>query len=93
MGVTSGTGIISGIYKKDDKKDIANYRPISLLNLDYEIYNTVLKNWMQKTLDTIIAENQSAAIKNRTILHTLFTICDIIDVSNKLNKNVSVLFI
>ena len=93
MGVTFGTGIISGIYKKDDKKDIANYRPISLLNLDYEIYNTILKNWMQKTLDTIIAENQSAAIKNRTILHTLFTICDIIDVSNKLNKNVSVLFI
>ena len=48
---------------------------------------------MQKTLDTIIAENQSAAIKNRTILHTLFTICDIIDKPNKLNKNVSVLFI
>ena len=45
---------------------------------------------MQKTLDTIIGENPSAAIRKKTILHTLSTICDVIDVSNKLNKNLSV---
>ena len=87
ISISSRTGIISVIYKKGDKKDIANYRPISLLNLDYKIFATILKNRMQITLDNIIGPNQTAAIKNRTILHTLSTIRDITDVSNKLGKN------
>ena len=72
IGISSRTGIISVIYKKGDKKDIANYRPISLLNLDYKIYTTILKNRMQQTLNNIIGENQTAAIKNRTILHSFY---------------------
>ena len=58
MFVTSGAGIISVIYKKIDKKDIVNYRNISFLNLHYEIYIKILKNRMQRTLDTIIGKNQ-----------------------------------
>ena len=29
---------ISSIYKKDYKRDIASYIPITILNLDYKIY-------------------------------------------------------
>ena len=43
MGTSSRTGIISVTYKKDDKKDNANYKPVSPLNLDYKIYTTILK--------------------------------------------------
>ena len=46
---------------------------------------------MQETLDTIIGEHQSETIKNRKI-YILSTICDIIDVSQKLNKKSSVIY-
>ena len=42
---------------------------------------------MQTTFDAIIGKNQSAANKNRTILHTFSTILDVIDVSRKLNSS------
>ena len=38
ISVTSRTGIISAIYKKGDKRDIKNYRPISFLKLYNKIY-------------------------------------------------------
>ena len=37
--------------------------------LDYIIYTTILKNHMGATLDTIIGEKQSVAIKNNNITH------------------------
>ena len=61
------------------------YINLNYTNLGYNIYTTILKNHMQKTLDAIIGENQSVATKNRTILHTFFTIQDVIDVPYKSN--------
>ena len=43
----------------------------------------------QKTLDTIIGKNYSEVINNVILLQTLSTTCYINDVSNKLNKNLS----
>ena len=42
---------------------------------------------MKKTSVTIVTEKQSAAIKNKTTLHTLSIVCDVVYVSNKVNKN------
>ena len=58
--------------------------------LGYKIYTTIFKKHMQTTLDSIIGvENQSAAVKNRAILHTFSIIRDVIDVSRKLNNNLA----
>ena len=40
------------------------YANLEYKKLDYKIYTTILKNHMQKILDAITGENQSAAIKN-----------------------------
>ena len=73
------TGIISCLYKKGDRNDLKNWRPISLLNLDYKIYTKVLANKIIPVLDEIISPNQTAAIPNRTILDNLSLIRDVID--------------
>ena len=46
---------------------------------------------MQETLDTIIAYHQSEANNSGIILHAPSAICDITDVANKLNRNLSVI--
>ena len=38
-------------------------------------------------LSSLIGETSQLLLKNRTILHTLSAICDKINVSNELNKN------
>ena len=44
---------------------------------------------MKTTIDPIIGENQSAAIKSRVIFHTFSTIRDVIDVSYNLNSSLA----
>ena len=60
-------------------------------HLNYKIYTAILKNCMQKSLDAVIGENQSAVIKNRTILHIFSTIQEVTYVSNKLNSNLALI--
>ena len=47
ISVTSRTGIISAIYKKGDKRNVENYRPILFLNLYYKIYTKILKCYLR----------------------------------------------
>ena len=59
------------------------YINLNHINLGYKIYTTILKNHMQKSLDSIIGKNQSVGTKNKTIFHTSSAIRHVIDVLYK----------
>ena len=102
MFMTPGESLVPGVLlleqesylsykKKGHEKAIASYRPISILNIDYKIYTKILKNQMEKVLDTIIGKRNSQLLLKTEHFYALSTVRGINDVSNKLNKNFSVI--
>ena len=87
LSTSQKQAIITLIDKKGkDRLHIKNWRPLSLLNVDYKIVSKVIANRMQNALPTLIHFNQSGFIKNRFIGDTIRTILDIIDYTDKYNK-------
>ena len=70
--------IIALIHKKDDKELLDNWRPISLLCVDYKIIAKVLSLRLKQALPHILGEEQTCGVLGRTIFENLYTLRDII---------------
>lgn len=73
-------GILSVFYKKKgDRKSLRNYRPISLLQVDYKILARVMANRFKHVLPNIISEDQTCCILGRDISNNIANVRDVID--------------
>ena len=61
-------GIISLLYKKKDRRDIRNYRPVTLLNSDYKIFTKILTNRLKAVITQLIDPMQTGFVPGRFIL-------------------------
>ena len=84
---TMQKAVISLIYKKGEKDKLNNYRPISILNVDYKIVAFVLSNRLQRVLGSIVPLEQSAYIKGRYIGNNCRYILDTIDYCKEFKVN------
>ena len=64
------------------KENLKNWRPVSLLCLDYKILTKILSNRLKPTLEHTISIEQTCGIPNRSIFLNLFTIGEIINHCN-----------
>ena len=69
-------------FKKDDPKHLKNWRPISLLNVDYKICSKALTNHLLQVLPSMIQEDQTCSIQGRTIFDNLALLRDTLDYVN-----------
>lgn len=77
------SGIISLIYKKKgDRKFLKNYRPISLLQVDYKILARVMANRLKNVLCRIVSSSQTCCIMGRNILDTIASVRDVIEMAD-----------
>ena len=63
----------------DDPKCLKNWRPISLLNVDYKILSKALTTRLSRVLSSIIREDQTCSIPGRTIFDNLALFRDTLD--------------
>jgi len=83
LSVSQKRGIITLLPKKDKSPlYLKNWRPISLLNVDYKILTKVLATRMKKILDNIINNDQTGFLKGRYIGENVRLLLDIIEYTN-----------
>lgn len=67
-------GWMCPIFKKNDNTEIANYRPITVLNTDYKLMTKAIQSKLALATPNIIHENQAGFMKRRSIIDHIQTI-------------------
>ena len=82
LSYSQRTGLITLLYKKYDRLDTKNWRPISLLCMDYKILSKVLTNRLKSVLASVISESQSCGVPGRFSGSNIRTLQDIVNHCN-----------
>ena len=79
MSVSQRQAVITLLDKGKDRTLLKNWRPISLLNVDYKIVTKTIANRFIKYLPKLIHPNQVGYVKNRNITDNIRTIIDLME--------------
>ena len=67
-------GIIKLLYKKGDRRELGNWRPITLLTTTYKILTGLIQKRMNLIIPKLIHANQKGFVQNRYILDNVLTV-------------------
>ena len=67
------------VHKKDDRRLLKNWRPISLLNVDYKICSKAISLRLARVLDCIVNPDQTCSVPGRSISSNVILLRDCLD--------------
>ena len=78
LSVTQKQGVITCLPKGGKPREyLKNWRPISLLNVDYKLLSGALASRMKQVLNSVISETQKGFLKNRFIAENTRLVYDV----------------
>ena len=85
-------GIISLLYKgAGDRSMRENWRPLTMLNLDYKIFTKILSRRLRKVIATIVHPDQTCGVPGRKINDSVYHLMSVLDYCNEFPSDVCLL--
>lgn len=91
LSTSQRRGLIIVLHKKDDRLEMKNYRPISLLNVDYKIATRAICGRLLSVISTIVESDQTCGVPGRTISTNLAMIRDLIEYAERADLPLAIL--
>ena len=91
LSLSQRRGVISLSFKKGDRLDPKNWRPISLLNCDYKIASRVIAGRLLKVIHLVVGKDQTCGVPGRFIGENVAFLRDVVDFATLSNVPVALL--
>jgi exonuclease III len=92
MHDTAYIGIISLLYKGKGERHLReNWRPLTMLNLDYKIFAKILAIRLKKVMATIVHPDQTCSVPGRKIQDSIAHVMSIVDYVTEFNYDCMIL--
>ena len=86
-------GIICPVYKKRDRLNCNNYRPITLLNIAYKIFAILLNKRLIENIENKPEDNQIGFPPNRSTIDNIFFVRQMFEKSHEHNIDLYNVFV
>ena len=83
---------IASLFNKGNADNPANYRPISLLNINYNIYASFRQIRLANKIDKHFEETQYGSRRNRSAAQAFHIARRTLDIGEESNENIVIVF-
>ena len=91
LSLSQRRGVISLSFKKGDRLDPRNWRPITLLNVDYKLASWAIAGRLLKVIHLLVAEDQTCGVPGRFIGEYVALLRDVVSFASSSRTPVAIL--